>query len=132
MIVFGFVDNIICFWEVKIGCCFKIWEFFIVVKCVEFNEDGIKFFGVIEKCMGYFFNIVVMDINFDVDVEQFDEKVLIIVCDESKVIVVGWSYFSKYIFVGYEDGSVSQYDVKIGDLFDNVVVYEFDNFIVDL
>lgn len=81
--------------------------------------------------MGYFGIIVVFDIKVDFDVEQLDEKVLIIVCEESKVIVVGWSYFSKYIIVGYEDGSVFQYDGKMGDFIYNVNVYEFGFFIID-
>jgi translation initiation factor 3 subunit I len=132
MIASGSADNTIRLWEVKTGRCLKTWEFPTAVKRVEFNEDGTKLLGVTEKRMGYLSNIVVMDINPDVDAEQSDEKVLTIVCDESKATVAGWSYLSKYILAGHEDGSVSQYDAKTGDLLDNVAVHELDNSIVDL
>ncbi|KAK0389687.1 hypothetical protein NLU13_3260 [Sarocladium strictum] len=130
MIASGSADNTIRLWEVKTGRCLKTWEFPTAVKRVEFNEDGTKLLGVTEKRMGYLSNIVVVDINPDVDAEQSDEKVLTIVCDESKATVAGWSYLSKYILAGHEDGSVSQYDAKTGDLLDNVAVHELDHSIL--
>lgn len=100
-------------WDVKTGKNLKTWEFPTAVKRVEFNEDGTKLLGVTEKRMGYLGNIVVININPDVDAEQTDERALTIVCDESKATVAGWSYLSKYIIAGHEDGSVSQYDAKV-------------------
>ena len=63
--------------------------------------------------MGFLGTIVVFDINVDVNAEQTDERSLTITCDESKATVAGWSYLSKYIIAGHEDGSVSQYDAKV-------------------
>lgn len=80
---------------------------------MEFSEDGTKLLAVTEKRMGFLGTIVVFDINVDVDAEQTDEKSLTITCDESKATVAGWSYLSKYIIAGHEDGSVSQYDAKV-------------------
>ncbi|KAL7785539.1 WD40-repeat-containing domain protein [Trichoderma ceciliae] len=132
MIASGSADNTIRLWEVKTGKCLKTWEFPTAVKRVEFNEDGTKLLGVTEKRMGYLSNIVVIDINPDITAEQPDEKSLTIVCDESKATVAGWSQASKYIIAGHEDGSVSQYDAKTGELLDNVSVHELDKPIVDL
>ncbi len=82
--------------------------------------------------MGHLGTIVVFDVKIDVDAEQTDEKDLTIVCDESKATVAGWSYLSKYIIAGHEDGSVSQYDGKTGDLLYNIPVHELNQQINDL
>lgn len=132
MIASGSADNTIRLWEVKSGRLIKTWEFPTAVKRVEFNEDGTKLLGVTEKRMGYLSNIVVIEINPDLNAEQTDEKELTIVCDESKATVAGWSALSKYIIAGHEDGSVSRYDAKTGDLLDNVPVHELNQPIVDL
>ena len=63
--------------------------------------------------MGFLGTIVVLDIILDVQAEQSDEKALVITCEESKATVAGWSYLSKYIIAGHEDGSVSQYNAKV-------------------
>jgi translation initiation factor 3 subunit I len=113
MIASGSADNTMRLWEIKTGRCIKVWEFPTAVKRVEFNEDGTKLLGVTEKRMGYLSNIVVVDISMDLEAEYSDEKSLTIVCDESKATVAGWSYLSKYIIAGHEDGSISQYDAKV-------------------
>ncbi|CAP61703.1 uncharacterized protein PODANS_4_2730 [Podospora anserina S mat+] len=132
IIASGSADNTIRLWEVKTGKLLKTWDFPTAVKRVEFNEDGTKLLGVTEKRMGHLGTIVVLDIKVDPDAEQSDEKVLTIVCEESKATVAGWSYLSKYIIAGHEDGSVSQYDGKTGDLIYNVNVHELGSPITDL
>ena len=82
--------------------------------------------------MGHLGTIVVFDIKIDVEAEQTDEKDLTIVCEESKATVAGWSYLSKYIIAGHEDGSVSQYDSKTGDLIYNIPIHELNQPITDL
>lgn len=69
--------------------------------------------AVTEKRMGFLGTIVVLDVNRDVNGPQKDEKALTITCEDSKATVAGWSYMSKYIIAGHEDGSVSQYDAKV-------------------
>lgn len=63
--------------------------------------------------MGFLGTIVVLNVTVDVDAQQSDERRLTITCDESKATVAGWSYLSKFIIAGHEDGSVSQYDAKV-------------------
>ncbi|EFX03738.1 eukaryotic translation initiation factor 3 subunit [Grosmannia clavigera kw1407] len=128
----GSADNTIRLWDIKTGKCLKTWEFPTAVKRVEFNEDGTKLLGVTEKRMGYLGTIVVLDIKVDVEAEQSEEKSMTIVCDESKATVAGWSYLSKYIIAGHEDGSVSQYDGKTGDLIYNVAVHDLNMQVTDL
>lgn len=100
-------------WDVRTGKCVKVWDFNTAVKRVEFNEDGTKLLAVTEKRMGYLGTIVVLDVIVDVNAEQSDERSLVITCDESKATVAAWSYLSKYIIAGHEDGTVSQYDAKV-------------------
>ena len=113
LIASGAADNTVRLWDIRSGKCLKVWEFNTAVKRVEFNEDGSQLLAVTEKRMGFLGTIEVMDINLDPEAEQSDEKVLTITCEESKATVAGWSYLSKYIIAGHEDGTVSQYDAKV-------------------
>jgi hypothetical protein len=94
----------------------KVWDFNTAVKRVEFNEDGSQLLAVTEKRMGFLGTIVVLDINRDPEAEQSDERALVITCEDSRATVAGWSYLSKYIIAGHEDGSVSQYDAKVSTI----------------
>ncbi|KAL8652735.1 MAG: hypothetical protein Q9210_002511 [Variospora velana] len=128
----GAADNTVRLWEVRTGKCIKVWEFNTAVKRVEFSEDGTQLLAVTEKRMGYLGTIVVLDIKIDVNAEQSDERSLTITCDESKATVAGWSYLSKYIIAGHEDGSVSQYDAKDGEIIHNTQAHEVDMQVTDL
>lgn len=112
----GAADNTVRLWHVPSGKCLKVWDFNTAVKRVEFNEDGSQLLAVTEKRMGFLATIVVLDINRDPEGEQSEEKSLVITCEDSKATVAGWSYLSKYIIAGHEDGSVSQYDAKVSIL----------------
>lgn len=114
MIATGAADNTVKLWDIKSGKCLKTWDFDTAVKRVEFSEDGSRLLAVTEKRMGFLGTIVLLDIKLDVNAEQTSEKALVITCDESKATVAGWSYMSKYIIAGHEDGSVSKYDAKVG------------------
>lgn len=83
------------------------------MKRVEFSEDGSRLLAVTEKRMGFLGTIVLLDIKLDVNAEQSSEKSLVITCEESKATVAGWSFLSKYIIAGHEDGSVSKYNAKV-------------------
>ena len=109
----GAADNTVRLWDIRTGKCVKVWNFDTAVKRVDFNEDGTKLLAVTEKRMGFLGTIVVLDVIVDVEAEQSDEKALVITCDESKATVAAWSYLSRYIIAGHEDGSVSQYDGKV-------------------
>lgn len=109
----GAADNTVRLWDVRTGKCIKVWEFNTAVKRVEFNEDGSKLLAVTEMRMGYLGTIEVLDIKVDVEAEQSSDRSLIITCNESKATVAGWSYLSRYIIAGHEDGTVSQYDAKV-------------------
>lgn len=124
VIASGAADNTVRLWDIRSGKCLKTWNFDTAVKRVEFNEDGSKLLAVTEQRMGFLGTIVVLDIEIDVEAEQSDEKSLVITCDESKATVAGWSFLSKYIIAGHEDGSVSQYDAKSGEQLFNTQVHD--------
>lgn len=124
-------------WNIKTGECVKVWEFPTAVKRVEFSPDGSQLLAVTEKRMGYLGTIVVFDVQYgdgegnNLD-EQTNEPSLKITCEDSKATVAGWSYLSKYIIAGHEDGSVSQYDAKSGEQLENVQAHELDLQINDI
>jgi translation initiation factor 3 subunit I len=120
----GAADNTVRLWDIRTGKCLKFWNFDTAIKRVEFNEDGSQLLAVTEKRMGFLGTIVVLDINRDVDGEQSDEKALVIQCEDSKATVAGWSYMSRYIIAGHEDGSVSQYDGQTGEQYLNEPIHE--------
>lgn len=124
IIASGAADNTVRLWDIKTGKCLKVWDFNTAVKRVEFNEDGSQLLAVTEQRMGFLGTIVVLDIKIDVNAEQPDEKVMTITCEESKATVAGWSYLSKYIIAGHEDGSVSQYHPEDGRTILNEKVHE--------
>ncbi|EPQ62701.1 hypothetical protein BGT96224_A21121 [Blumeria graminis f. sp. tritici 96224] len=124
IIASGAADNTVRLWDIKSGKCLKVWDFNTAVKRVEFNEDGSQLLAVTEQRMGFLGTIVVLDIKIDVNAEQSDEKVMTITCEESKATVAGWSYLSKYIIAGHEDGSVSQYHPEDGRRILNEKVHE--------
>jgi translation initiation factor 3 subunit I len=115
----GAADNTIRLWEIKTGKLLKTWEFASSIKRVEFSPDGRQLLGVTEKRQGVDSTIVVYDIELDATAEQNDEYELRILCEESKATVAGFSYLSKYIISGHEDGTVSQYDGKVKGLYSN-------------
>ncbi|EEH38621.1 eukaryotic translation initiation factor 3 39 kDa subunit [Paracoccidioides lutzii Pb01] len=137
LVATGAADNTIRLWNTKTGECVKVWDFPTAVKRVEFSVDGKRLLGVTEKRMGYLATIVVFDIRYgdkngnNLD-DQPDEPTLKITCEESKATVAGWSFLSKYIIAGHEDGSVSQYDAKTGEQLENVQAHEFDYQINDI
>ena len=113
MLASGAADNTVRLWDIRTGKCLKVWDFDTAVKRVEFNEEGTQLLAVTEMRMGFLGTIVVLDIINDVNATQSNEKALVIQCDQSKATVAGWSFLSKYIIAGHEDGSVSQYDPKV-------------------
>lgn len=128
----GAADNTVRLWDIQSGKCLKVWNFNTAVKRVEFSEDGSQLLAVTEKRMGFLGTIVVLDIKLDLEAEQADDFAMVITCEDAKATVAGWSYMSKYIIAGHEDGSVSQYDGKTGEQIDNVQAHEPDMQVTDL
>lgn len=102
-----------------------MWNFNTAVKRVEFNEDGTQLLAVTEKRMGFLGTIAVFDTKIDLEAEQATDPAMTITCDESKATVAGWSYLSKYIIAGHEDGSVSQYDGKVSEAASRSISYPY-------
>ncbi|KAL8333426.1 hypothetical protein RB593_003234 [Gaeumannomyces tritici] len=111
---------------------------------IKFNRDGDLIFSVAKDqqiCVWYAHNGERLGTyhghvgaiwTVDVDAEQDPETAMTIVCEESKATVAGWSYMSKYIIAGHEDGSVSQYDGKTGEQIHSVQIHDLDMQLTDL
>ena len=120
-------------WEVRTGRPLKTWEFLTAVKRVEFSEDGRQLLAVTEKRQGQLSMIHVFDIDPDPEAEQTNEHSLRIVAgDLPRITVAGFSYLSKYIISGHEDGSVSQWDAKTGEMLQNVFSHDDGMLVSDL
>ncbi|KAG0640644.1 WD40-repeat-containing domain protein [Tuber brumale] len=128
----GSADNTIRIWDVRTGKQLKVWEFPTAVKRVEFSEDGTLLLAVTEQRMGHLGTVVVFPITVDLEAEQVDEPSFTITFRESKATVAAWSYLNKYIITGHEDGRVSQYDGKTGELIRDVQAHELDMQITDI
>jgi len=128
----GAADNTMRLWDVQTGQLLKTWEFGSAIKRVEFSPDGSQLLGVMEKRAGHLSTIFVYDINSEDPASSSNEYALRIIVDDSKATVAGFSYQSKYIISGHEDGTVSQWDAKNGDLLDSTQVHEPDALITDL
>lgn len=120
----GAADNTIRLWEVRTGKCIKVWEFLTAVKRVEFSEDDAMLLGVTENRMGHAGTVQVFRIDQEDGSKSESEPVMTITERESKATVAGWSYLNKFIIVGHEDGSVSQYNAKSGELLHQVTAHE--------
>jgi len=44
---------------------------------------------------------------------ETNEPDLVIPTQESKATVAGWSFLDRYIIMGHENGTVSQWDAKV-------------------
>lgn len=121
----GGADSTMRMWEVKTGKLLKTWDYLTAVKRVEFSDDGKQILSVTEKRTGQLSHIYVYDVNPDPEGEQNSEPTLRIVVDElPRVTVAGFSALSHYIITGHEDGSVSQWDAKTGELLNNVFSHD--------
>ncbi|KAF2435517.1 eukaryotic translation initiation factor-like protein 3 subunit [Tothia fuscella] len=128
----GAADNTIRLWDVKTGKLVKTWEFGSSIKRVEFSPDGKQLLGVTEKRQGHLSTIIVYDINYDDIEDQDEEHALRIVVDEAKATVAGFSYQSKYIISGHDDGTITQWDAKTGEFLDSTQAHEEDMLISDI
>jgi translation initiation factor 3 subunit I len=128
----GAADNTIKLWEVRTGRCLKTWDFPTAVKRVEFSDDGTLLLAVTEMRMGHLGTVVVFPIVMDLDEPQADGPLFTITFRESKATVAAWSYLNKFIITGHEDGSVSQYDGKTGELIQDTQAHEPDLQITDI
>jgi translation initiation factor 3 subunit I len=120
----GGADNTMRLWEVKTGKMLKTWDFPTAIKRVEFSQDGKQLLAVMEQRSGHTSAILVYDIVLDVDAEQSNEHALRIITPDSRTTVAGFSYLAKYIIACHEDGTISQYDGKSGELVDSISVHE--------
>jgi len=128
----GAADNTIKLWEVRTGLCLKTWNFPTAVKRVEFSDDGTLLLAVTEMRMGHLGTVVVFPITVDVDAEQAESPIFTITFRESKATVAAWSYLNKFIITGHDDGTVSQYDGKTGELIQDTQAHEPNMQITDI
>ncbi|CAG8588895.1 10087_t:CDS:2 [Ambispora leptoticha] len=120
LLITGSADNSAKLWEVRTGKCLHTWEFKTAVKRVAFSEDDSMILAVTEQRMGYPGSVVILSLNQDIDAKQSDEPITTIHPEGSKAMVADWGYLNKYIITGHENGTISQYDWKTGNLIQSI------------
>ncbi|CAG8494963.1 13168_t:CDS:2 [Funneliformis caledonium] len=115
LLLTGSADNTAKLWEVETGNCLHTWEFKTAVKRVAFSEDDCMALFVTEQRMGFPGTVTIYSIANDVNAKQSDEPIMIIMPEGSKAMVSDWGYLNKYIIIGHENGSISQFDWKTGE-----------------
>ncbi|SAL99000.1 hypothetical protein [Absidia glauca] len=132
MVVTGSADNTAKLWDVQTGRLLKSWEFKTAVKRVEFSEDDTMVLCVTEERMGFAGTITVLPVKLDVNAHQADEPLVQLVNQQgnAKAVVAGWSYLSKYIVSGHEDGTLCQWDWKANEKLNSIKAH--DELISDL
>ncbi|EER31895.1 eukaryotic translation initiation factor 3 39 kDa subunit [Candida tropicalis MYA-3404] len=113
-------DLAIKLWKVENGQCVYTWESPSPVRRVAFSTNGKKLLAIADQVMGHIGTISVFDINDDDSTitQQNATPSLVIETDPegSKATVAGWSDDDAFIIVGHDNGYVSKYDAKTGEL----------------
>ncbi|KAG9301639.1 hypothetical protein G9A89_016709 [Geosiphon pyriformis] len=116
----GSADNSAKLWNVQTGKCLHTWEFKTAVRRIAFSEDDSMALAVTEPRMGFPGTVVILSIDSDLNAQQLEEPIVVIYPEGSKVMVADWGYLNKYIITGHENGTISQYDWKNGDLIQSI------------
>jgi len=111
----GSADNSVKLWDVRTGVCLHTWQLKTAAKRVEFSEDDDLLLAVTERRMGYEGSIDIFSVD---DLSQ--TPLLQIVPEGGRATVAGWTYLNKYIIAGHEDGSLTQWSPKSGELIHHV------------
>ncbi len=113
-------------WNVETGECLYTWVQKSPVRRVEFNPLKDEIVLCTDKVMGQPGNILTYKLNRENLKEQSDEPVLDIPTKEGyeKVMIVGYSYLSKYIIAAHNDGVISKYDAVSGKFIQSEKVHE--------
>lgn len=124
-------DLLIKLWKVENGKCVFTWETPSPCRRVAFSPDGSKLLALCDQVMGHCGSISVYPINGDdASIALQQEEPLITIntpTGGSKATVAGWSSEGKYIISGHEDGHLSKYDAKTGELVDSYQAHGIHN-----
>lgn len=124
-------DLLIKLWKVENGKCVFTWETPSPCRRVAFSPDGSKLLALCDQVMGHCGSVSVYPINSDdASIALQQEEPLITIntpTGGSKATVAGWSSEGKYIITGHEDGHLSKYDAKTGELVDSYQAHGVHN-----
>jgi len=114
-IVTGSADNTAKLWETQTGKLLHSWSFNTAVKRVQWSEDDQYVLMVAEQRMGFPGSITIFKVDHQ-GTKQSSEPESVIHPKGSKATVAGWGNLNKYIIAGHENGSVSIFNWKTGEL----------------
>jgi len=112
--VTGAADNTMRLWKVQTGECLHTWEFATAVKRVACSEDDNKLLAVTEQRMGHMGAIRIFTVQ--TKGPQSDEPLVEITSTGSKATVAAFSSLDRHIVAGHENGTVSLFNAKSGQL----------------
>lgn len=105
-------------WKVETGECIFTWDLPAPVKRVEFSHDFKKFFLITDHAMGQKGTVHIFNFNFENPFKQDDEPILKIINEfdnTEKITIATWSYGSKYILAGHDNGKISKINSETGE-----------------
>ncbi|ODV80829.1 eukaryotic translation initiation factor 3 39 kDa subunit [Suhomyces tanzawaensis NRRL Y-17324] len=124
-------DLAIKLWKVETGKCVFTWDSPSPCRRVAFSADGSKLLAIADQVMGHVGTISVYDINHDEQslTNQAEKPSLVIETAQggSKANVAGWSLDGKHIIVGHDNGYVSKYDSKTGEVVESIQAHGIHN-----
>lgn len=125
--VTGGGDLAIKLWKVENGQLLYSWDSPSPVRRVAFSPDGTKILAIADQVMGHKGSISVFELNRSDLSNQPKEPKLIIHKDQTKATVADFSQNGEYIISGHEDGYISKYSVKSGDLIKKIQAHGIHN-----
>ncbi|XP_064627003.1 eukaryotic translation initiation factor 3 subunit I-like [Lineus longissimus] len=111
----GSADNTCKVWDTQTGTCVATMETRTAVRTCGFSYSGKTLMYSTDKTMGHPCEIHLYDVNDDEQIRSNKPyMVMSLPMEEPKITSAIWSHLDDQICAGHEDGSLSQWDVRMG------------------
>jgi len=116
----GAADNSAKLWDIETGTEILSYETGSAVRSCGFSYSGKQLFYSTDKAMGRQCEIRFYDVAESLSSSAELSPYLTIPCTDSKVTAAIWGPLDEYILTGHDNGSISKYCAKTGELIKNI------------